>query len=297
MRKRDSGYIYGTLAAISYGTNPLFALPLYAGGIGVNSVLFYRYAFAVVIYALWLKFVKKTSLQIKKEALLPLFILGILFSLSSLLLFEAFKIIDAGIACTILFIYPVMVAIIMALFFGEKFNKTTIISLLLTSSGIALLSDWSGDLHVNPKGILVVLLSSLCYATYMVGVQKIKAVKHLKSSILSFYVMLFGLFVYIFNLKLCTELQILHTPFLWLCAIALALIPTIFSIETINYAIRLIGSTKTALLGSFEPLTALFIGITVFHEHLSLQIVSGAALILFGVALLVIKSTNKSNVQ
>lgn len=297
MRKRDRGYIYGTIAAVSYGTNLLFALPLYAGGIDVNSVLFYRYAFAALIYALWLKFVKKLPLKIKKEAILPLFILGILFSLSSLFLYEAFKIIDAGIACTILFIYPVMVALIMALFFGEKINKTTVLSLILTFSGIALLADWSGDMHISPKGILVVLLSALSYAVYMVGVQKIPSVKHIKSSVLSFYVMLFGLFVYIFNLKFCTELQILNTPFLWFCVSALAVIPTIVSIETITYAIKLIGSTKTALLGSFEPLTALFIGVTIFNEHLTLQIVCGAALILFGVALLVIKSANKSTAQ
>ena len=57
MKKRNMGLAYGIIAAISYGTNPLFALPLYAGGIGVNSVLFYRYLFAVLIYGLWLKFV------------------------------------------------------------------------------------------------------------------------------------------------------------------------------------------------------------------------------------------------
>lgn len=291
MKKRNSGYIYGTLAAISYGTNPLFALPLYAGGIGVNSVLFYRYSFALIIYALWLSLIKKVSLKIKKEAIIPLFVLGILFSMSSLLLFEAFKLIDAGIACTILFIYPVMVALLMALFFREKISKTTILSLILTSSGIAFLSDWSGNQQVNLTGIIIVLLASLCYALYMIGVQKINVIKRIKSCVLSFYVMLFGLLVYVFNLKCCTELQALHSPFLWLCAAALAVIPTIVSIETINYAIKLIGSTKTALLGSFEPLTALFIGVTLFNEKLNLQIIFGIALILFGVALLVIKST------
>ena len=47
MKKRSIGIFNGAVAAASYGTNPLFALPLYAAGIGVNSVLFYRYAFAV----------------------------------------------------------------------------------------------------------------------------------------------------------------------------------------------------------------------------------------------------------
>ena len=106
MKKRSIGIFNGAVAAASYGTNPLFALPLYAAGIGVNSVLFYRYAFAVIIYGLWLKFVKKISFRISLKELIPVFFLGIFFSLSSLTLFKAFNYIEAGIACTILFIYP-----------------------------------------------------------------------------------------------------------------------------------------------------------------------------------------------
>ena len=61
MKRKVLGVLNGAVAAASYGTNPLFALPLYSAGVGVNSVLFYRYAFAVLIYGIWLKFVKKTS--------------------------------------------------------------------------------------------------------------------------------------------------------------------------------------------------------------------------------------------
>ena len=62
MKRKVLGLINGSIAAASYGTNPLFALPLYAGGIGVNSVLFYRYFIAVIIYGIWIKFFKKISL-------------------------------------------------------------------------------------------------------------------------------------------------------------------------------------------------------------------------------------------
>lgn len=123
LKRRKTGIINGIIASSSYGTNPLFALPLYAGGIGVNSVLFYRYAIAVTIYGLWLKFAKKMSFKLHKIEILPLFVLGILFSLSSLTLFDAFNYIEAGIACTILFIYPILVAIIMAIFSRKRFQK------------------------------------------------------------------------------------------------------------------------------------------------------------------------------
>lgn len=294
MKRRTIGLLNGTIAAASYGTNPLFALPLYAGGIGVNSVLFYRYAFAVLIYGLWLKFVKKTALKITFKEGIALFILGLFFSLSSLTLFEAFKYIEAGIACTILFIYPVLVAIIMMIFFKEKITKTVVFSILLTSVGIGLLYNGKSGITLNLHGVALVLSSALLYALYIVAVKNVKIIKHIKADKLSFYVMLFGLAVYIYNLKFCTQLQILDRPFLWLCTIGLSLFPTIISLETIAISIKLVGSTTTAILGALEPLTAIFFGVVFFHEQLTFRICIGVALILFGVLLIITRKQKKA---
>ena len=99
--------------------------------------------------------------------------------------------------------------------------------------------------------------------------------------------MLFGLVVYIYNLKFCTQLQMLDKPILWVYAFALALLPTIISIETITISIKLIGSTTAAVLGSLEPLTAIFFGVVVFHEQLTLRIVAGIIAVLTGVILII----------
>ena len=178
MRRHAVGLLNGAVAAASYGTNPLFALPLYAGGIGVNSVLFYRYAFAVLIYGFWLKFVKKIPLGISKKEFFPLLILGLFFSLSSLTLFQAFQYIEAGIACTILFIYPVLVAVIMAAFFKEKLTGKVVVAILLTSCGIGLLYNGKPGSTLNLHGVAIVFLSALLYALYIVGVKKIKIIQH-----------------------------------------------------------------------------------------------------------------------
>lgn len=295
MKRHSKGILNGAIASISYGTNPLFALPLYMNGIGVNSVLFYRYALAVIIYGLWLKLVKKVHLNLTKQEFFPLLVMGLLFSLSSLCLFEAFNHIEAGIACTILFIYPVLVAIIMTVFYKERPSKRVITAILLTSVGIIMLYNGKTGSNLSPVGVGIVFLSALFYALYIVGIKNIKTLNKINGDKISFYVMLFGLLVYIVNLKFCTELQILHSPKLLMFAILLAIVPTIISLETINIAIKLIGSTKTAILGALEPLTALFFGVTVFHEELTTRIIAGVALILTGVLLIV--SINKKETK
>lgn len=283
MKRKTIGFINGTIAAASYGTNPLFALPLYARGLNVNSVLFYRYAIAVLIYALWLKFVKKMSFKITKKELLPIFALGVLYSISSITLFSSFQFIEAGVACTILFIYPVIVALIMSIFFKEKLTKTVIGSIFLTSIGILMLYKGKNGISLNINGIILVLFSALSYALYMIGINTIKPIQKINRAKLTFYVMTAGLTVYIYNILTTTPLQTLSTPSMWVFAIGLALFPTIISLETITISIKLIGSTTTAILGALEPLTAIFFGIIFFHEQMTVRIASGVILILIGV--------------
>lgn len=283
MKRKTIGFINGTIAAASYGTNPLFAIPLYARGLNVNSVLFYRYAIAVLIYALWLKFVKKISFKITKKELLPIFALGVLYSISSITLFSSFQFIEAGVACTILFIYPVIVALIMSIFFKEKLTKTVIGSIFLTSIGILLLYKGKNGISLNINGIILVLFSALSYALYMIGINTIKPIQKINRAKLTFYVMTASLTVYIYNILTTTPLQTLSTPSMWVFAIGLALFPTIISLETITISIKLIGSTTTAILGALEPLTAIFFGIIFFHEQMTVRIASGVILILIGV--------------
>jgi len=289
LRRRFIGIANGAFAAASYGTNPLFALPLYSMGMGVNSVLFYRYAIAVVFYWFWLVFVKKVSLKIGFNEFLPLMFMGILFSLSSLSLFDSFQYIEAGIACTILFIYPVIVALIMRIFFNERLNICSMFAIILTLSGIILLYHGDGNIKLNVHGTITVLLSALLYALYIVGVNTLKPLKHVKREKLSFYVIFSGLLVYLFNLKFGMLLEPVTSPAMLGLVLGLALFPTIISIETINIAIRLAGSTTTAILGALEPLTAIFFGVLLFHEQLTARIISGVVLILTGVLLIAVK--------
>lgn len=282
------GAIYGTVGAAAYGTNPLFAKYLLMGGIGVNSMLFYRYFIATVIFAVWLKLVKKVSLKINLKECISLFTVGLLFSLSSITLFKSYQFISIGIASTLLFVYPVIVAVFMAVFFKEKITASVIFSILLTSFGTILLYKGDDGQNLNFTGILLVFISAIMYTLYMIGIKKIPFLKTMNTDKLSFYVIFFGLFVYVYNLKFCTQLQIIHNFPLWLCVVGLAIIPTIISIETTTLGIKLIGSTKTAILGALEPVTALFIGVILFNEPLTPRIICGIISIIFAVIIVIV---------
>lgn len=225
---RLKGFTYGAVAAASYGMNPLFALPLYGAGMSVDSVLFYRYFFAVVMLGILMK-VKKQSFALKKTDILPLAVMGLLFSFSSFFLFESYNYMDAGIASTILFVYPVLVAIIMAVFFHEKVSFITMFSIALAFTGISLLYEGGDGKTLSMLGVLFVILSSLTYAIYIVGVNR-SSLKELPTAKLTFYALLFGISIYVVRLDFCTALQPVPSPVLWANVLSLALFPTIISL-------------------------------------------------------------------
>ena len=260
---KTKGFILGAIAAASYGMNPLFTLPLYSAGMSVDTVLFYRYSLAVIVLGIMMKF-QKQSFAIKRVDVLPLCIMGLLFAFSSLFLFMSYNYMDAGIASTILFVYPVLVAIIMAVVFKEKVSPITMFSIALAFVGISMLCKSPGGQTLSLVGITFVFLSSLSYAIYIVGVNR-SSLKDMPIAKLTFYVLLFGLSVYVVRLQFCTELQVIPMPMLW-----------------IN-----IGSTPTAILGALEPVTALFFGVLVFGEQLTPRIILGILMVITAVTLII----------
>lgn len=286
-RHQVRGYILGILAAAAYGTNPLFALPLYARGMSVDSVLFYRYAIATVIMAV-LMIVKGESFKVRQSELPALIIAGILFALSSLLLFVSYNYMDVGIASTILFVYPVFVAVLMSAMFHEKISPVTVLAIALALMGIVLLSHGSGESSsVSVIGIILVVLSSLAYAIYMVALNKSR-LRHVTSLRITFYSLLFGSLLFVVRLGFLTQLQPVNGAVSLTCILSLGIFPTIISLIAMTVAIHDIGSTPTAILGALEPVTALAIGVAIFGETLTSRSISGILLVLIAVTLVVV---------
>ena len=285
MNYKAKGYILAAFSAATYGMNPLFSLPLYADGMGVDSVLFFRYLFAVPMVALMVKS-RGRSFAIQKGELWPLLMVGVFFVLSSITLFRSYLYMDSGIASTILFIYPVMVALIMAIFFKEKVSLQTWVCIAMALAGIGLLYKAPDGATLSTLGILFVLGSALAYTLYIITVNK-TILKDVPSVKVTFYVILIGFIIFSVMVLLGGGLQTPTKWWLWLDLVAFALFPTVISMYCATKAIVYIGSTATAILGALEPVTAVFFGITLFGETLQGRGVAGLLLIIVSVTMVV----------
>lgn len=286
MSAKVRGTLCGILAAACYGANPLGALPLYADGINSCSVLFYRFSLAVLMLALYMA-VQRKSFAVTRHELAIMAGLGVLFSSSSLSLFNSFHFMGAGIASTLLFVYPIMVAVIMAVFFKEKVTTSTVLSILLALMGIALLYKGGDGETLSGIGVSLVALSSLTYALYIIVVNKSQI--RVSSLKLTFYVLIFAALT-VFLTSFTSEsnhIQLLTTPEQWGLGLMLALVPTVLSLVLMVVSVHDIGSTPTAILGALEPVTALVISVLLFGELFTMRMAVGIVLILVAVTLVV----------
>ena len=285
--EKFKGYLCGCISSASYGLIPLFAIPIMRKGMDIDSILSYRFVCASAMMCMML-LLRKVSLKISIKELLTLMMLGVVFSGSSQFLFLGYNYLSVGVASTILFVYPAFVALIMYGVFKEKISWITQLSILMAFIGVAFL--YLGDKvtgAVSLLGIVLILLSALSYALYMVIVNK-SCVKDMNGTKLTFYAMSFS--AVFFTLKaLCTDghLEPFPDTMSIVDLVCLAIVPTAVSGITMAYSVKYVGSTATAIMGAMEPVTAVLVGLIAFGETFTFNLAIGILLILGAVTLIV----------
>lgn len=286
MTKTVKGLILGAVAAVSYGTNPLFAVPLYAEGMDSGSVLVYRYSIAALILALMM-IAGKQSFRLPRKAIVPMIVMGIVFALSSLLLFEAYRHMDVGIASTLLFMEPVFLALIMRFVYGERLSRSTVVSIAICMAGVLLLCNPGPGARVTVLGIVLVMLSAFSYGIYMAMVNK-SAAGRLPGMTLTFYSLLFGMTVFAVSSRGFTAVSpVAHTWLSISCVLGIAIVPTIVSLVAVNVAIKNIGAVPVSILGALEPVTGAIVGVFLFNEIMTARGALGMILIIVAVMAMV----------
>lgn len=284
------GYALGIISAVSYGLIPIFILPVKQAHFSLDITLFYRFLFSALMIGGYLLYSKENFSINKKEGLI-LVILGICYALSSEFLFLGYDYLTPGIASTVLFIYPVMVALIMFFFYKERLNKLSIISLFLAFAGVIVLCLKGKGLEINYVGLGIVMLSSLSYALYMIIVNK----SNIKVSgfKLSFYSMVFTSIFFMIKALIGRESFEIPSTSVFFNFIIFAFLTTVISTLCLVFAIKSIGSTSAAILGALEPVVAVMVSVLIFHEKFTFNLLIGIILILFGVILNVLAGSKK----
>lgn len=271
------GILLGIISSATFGLIPFFALPLIRAGMPEESVLFYRFLIASVALGI-LIIMRRERLHAPLRDLAKLAGMSFMYTTSALLLFWGFAYVPSGVATTIHFLYPVLVMLIMTGFFHEKFSWLTMAAVVLAVSGVALLTGGGSDRPLQTVGVVMLVASALANAIYISGLH-VSRLTYMTGLTVTFYVMVFSAVYTFINAKLTGTFYTITSSGEVLQLLMLALVTAVLSNLTLILAVKRIGSTLTSVLGAMEPMTAVCVGIFVFHEPFTFKIMGGVALI------------------
>ena len=292
-RKKEFGYLCGIISGIAYGLNPLFGLPLLNEyHLSLDTVLFYRYVLAAVVLASFLG-IRRRFVPITIAQGGTLGCLGILFALSSLFLFAAYKYIPSGISTTIVFLYPVLVALIMVIL-KEYPTWQKWVAIGTTFVGVILLCQPSPGASYHWLGFLFSFLSAFVYAIFIVIINKNKSIEKIPAAVLSLYTLITGCIIFLIH-SIPEGISWIPDMRAFFLLLGLGLMPTLVSMAALSFATRTVGATTASVLGVLEPLTAIGIGVLIFDEGISLSIIIGACLTIGAIVFMTITDHTKPN--
>ena len=276
------GTAYSILSAVIFGFNPLLARLVYAGGGNAAVLALYRMVIGSMLGLILHRIFEKDSVSVKGRTLLQLALCAAGYAVTPILLFSSYNYLDSGMATTIHFVYPVLVILGCVIFYREAISRLKVVCVVLCTAGILLLYTPGGG--VSLLGIALSFLSGVTYAFYAVylsksGLQKMGAFQ------LMFWLNLLatayiGLFTAVSG-TFTIDIQ----PSGW-AVVALFGILSGMAVLLFQLGAKYIGAQKTSLFSTFEPLTSVLIGITVYKEAMTPRVVCGLVSILVAVVLL-----------
>lgn len=289
-RIRINGVFYAIISSCSFGFSPLFSLGLIAAGLSNFDVLSYRWAIAAAVLMIYAASKGKTLRLRSFSEIWKIVLLSLLRSVTSITLLVGYANIASGIASTINFMYPVVVALCMMLFFGEKKSAVNIISIIISIFGVYLLASGDG-LKVEggntAMGLICSIISAFSFAGYYIVMKLTKADKIEVVKFTTWMMMLSAVYFIVCGLIFDGKITLLSDLKLWGYIAGLGLWSTMISNFTGVKAVRRIGPTMTSILGALQPLTAVVLGVMFLNEHLGIRTILGICIIMVTVTFIV----------
>ncbi len=240
-------------------------------------------AFAILLAALAL--LRPGLLRVPRRELPHL----VLFGLVSVAAFyavyaEAIALTTVATAVVLLYTAPAWVALLAWRIYGEPLGPRTVVALLLTFGGSALVAGVANPsaLGANVPGIAAGLASGLTYGLYTIFGRR-ALTRHDPWTILVYVLGVGAAFLVAFQL-LRSEPVLPRLPAVaWLGMTFVAVGPTLGALFAYTEGLRHLPSSVASLLSTWEPAVGAILGYVVLGETLAVPQLVGAALIVAGV--------------
>ncbi len=293
--------LMAALGVIMFSAKAVLVKLAYAYQVDSVSLLLLRMSFALPVYIIiaFVEVSKSKRTRLKARDYYALIALGFMgYYLASYLDFEGLKHLSAGMERLILFVYPTLVVIISSLALKKKISKQQLGAILITYVGVfvafykyASLAEVQGNI---PLGVILIFGSALSYAIYLVGSGDL--IPRIGSVRFTAYAMIVSCTsVIIHYLIKGGDAEVFHLhPQVYLLGAAMAIFSTIIPSFLLSEAIKRIGASNVAIIGSLGPVSTIILAAIFLGEKVSLYQIIGTCIVISGILLIMLSKSDKT---
>ena len=283
-------------SSIGFGLSPTFANFAYDSGASVVGTLMARFCVATLLMLIVRKVSSQETKWPKPKLFIQIFMLGAFgYFIATLLYFTALKNIDSGLAIIIVSCGPVIVVLLSWWLLGTKPSRIIVFCLASTTIGVIIAAGQVGS--GDAFSIVLVLIVAVEYSFYIVFSSQILPKVDLLTGVT---IVMFGaatsFVIYYFAAPASVAMDFLKNINGWISVILLATVATVIPTATLYAGMKLIGTGKTAVLQTFEPVSSIVAGVVFLSEPLTLARIVGAVFVIGAVGSLAASETRDRTV-
>lgn len=280
------GLFYALISAAAFGSLAIMVKLGYQAGMNGAEMMEFRFGYGAVFLLVFLFFKDRSLLRISKKGLAGCAFIGmVIYWLQTTCFVQALATIPASTTTLVLYVHPVTVALLSAVFLKMKIDRVVGTSLALVMAGCCLVFFDAFLKEVDPVGLLYASGAMVTFSCYLILVQVL--LKDLKPLTATLYVILFATVSFSIAGALDGE------PLTWLypdrkiflIGLGMGVVPGAVAVAFLYMAVEKIGSAYTCIFSSIEPVVTLAAAAVFLDEDVVLLQSYGAALIILGIVI------------
>ena len=288
MRKNPNslGVALIIVSSIGFGLAPTFATFSYRNGGNAVGTLLARFTVATLLMLIVRKISGRQAKWPRPLLFGQLFLLGALgYFTATILYFTAIQNIDSGLAITIFYCNPVIVVLLSWWLLGNKPSRIIVWCLVSTLIGVTIAAGQVGN--ADTISVILVLIVAVEYAFYMIISSKVLPKVDLFTGVT---IVMFGAAssFAIYALFAPSSVEVIFPNAIngWVSVLMLAVVATVVPTATLYAGMNLIGTGKTAVIQTFEPVASILAGVIFLSEPLTVPRIIGATFVIGAVGVL-----------
>jgi len=274
------------VSSIGFGLAPTFATFSYRNGGNAVGTLLARFTVATLLMLIVRKVSSRQAKWPRPLLFGQLFLLGALgYFTATILYFTAIQNIDSGLAITIFYCNPVIVVLLSWWLLGNKPSRIIVWCLVSTLIGVTIAAGQVGN--ADTISVILVLIVAVEYAFYMIISSKVLPKVDLFTGVT---IVMFGAAssFAIYALIAPSSVEVIFPNAIngWVSVLMLAVVATVIPTATLYAGMNLIGTGKTAVIQTFEPVASILAGVIFLSEPLTVPRIIGATFVIGAVGVL-----------